>query len=186
MVSRDYFDRYFSNISEGVCSVDNNELFSAASMIINADSLKNKILIFGNGGSSSIADHVTVDLVNAAGIRAVNGNSAGLITCFSNDYGYEQWVDRILDSFADPGDLVIMISSSGESMNIINGALKSKDMGLKVITFSGFDSDNNLKKIGDLNFWVDSDDYNVIEMTHHIWLLSIVDFIIEKNKRYMN
>ena len=126
-----------------------------------------------------MASHVAVDFTKAASIRAINFNEADLITCFANDYGYENWVGKALEAYADPGDLAILISSSGKSQNILNAAEKANEMGLSLITVSGFLTDNPLRKLGDLNLWVDSCEYNVIEMTHHIWLLAIVDYLIE-------
>ena len=76
-------------------------------------------------------------------------------------------------------DLAILISSSGKSQNIVNGSEKAKKSGISVITVSGFLSDNPLRKLGDLNLWVDSPEYNIVEMTHHIWLLAIIDYLIE-------
>ena len=98
------------------------------------------------------------------------------LTCFSNDYGYENWVEEALETYADKDDLLILISSSGESLNILKGAKQAKEMGLPIVTLSGF-SENNLRKYGDINFWVDSNSYNIIEMTHHIWLVAVVDYI---------
>ena len=102
-------------------------------------------------------------------------NEADLLTCFSNDYGYDKWVEKAIGFYADSKDLIIPISSSGASKNIINGARKAKKMGLTVITFSGFKPDNSLRKLGDINFWVDSKAYNIVEMTHSSWLLAMVD-----------
>ena len=126
-----------------------------------------------------MASHVAVDFTKAAGIRAINFNEADLITCFANDYGYEHWVEMALEFYADPGDLVILISSSGSSMNIINGAEKAKSMGLSLITVSGFLPDNPIRQLGDLNLWVDSSKYNIVEMTHHVWLVAVIDYLIE-------
>ncbi len=125
-----------------------------------------------------MASHVAVDFTKAAQVRAINFNEADLITCFANDYGYDKWVLEALNSYADSGDLAILISSSGKSPNIINGALKAREMGLSVVTLSGFDIDNPLRKLGDFELWVDSSNYNIVEMTHHIWLLAIVDYVI--------
>ena len=83
-----------------------------------------------------------------------------------------------IEFYGDNGDVAVLISSSGNSMNMVNAAKRSKEFGLKVVTFTGFESTNNLKKEGDLNFWVNSKAYNIVEMVHHIWLLSIVDSII--------
>ena len=85
---------------------------------------------------------------------------------------------KALEAYADPGDLAILISSSGNSPNMLNGAEKAKAMGLSLVTVSGFSADNPLRKLGDLNLWVDSTAYNIVEMTHHVWLLAIVDYLI--------
>ena len=138
-----------------------------------------KIIIAGNGGSAAMASHVAVDFTKAAGIRAINFNEADLITCFANDYGYENWVAQALEAYADQGELLILISSSGNSQNILNGAKKAKEMGLLVITLSGFLPDNPLRELGNLNLWVDSTEYNIVEMTHHVWLVAIIDYMIE-------
>ena len=126
-----------------------------------------------------MASHVAVDFTKAAGIRAINFNEADLITCFANDYGYEHWVAKALEAYADPGDLAILISSSGKSPNIVKGAEKAKKIGVSVITVSGFLSANPLSKLGDLNLWVDSTEYNIVEMTHHVWLVAVIDYLIE-------
>ena len=124
-----------------------------------------------------MASHVSVDLTKMCKIRAINFNEADLLTCFSNDYGYENWVQKALFYYADRRDLVICISSSGESQNIIKGAKFAKKIGCKVVTLTGFNKNNKVRKIGDVNLWLDSKNYNHIEMIHHTWLLSIVDYI---------
>jgi len=148
-----------------------------ASTIITAHKNGKKIIIIGNGGSAAIASHVAVDLTKTAGIRAINFNEADLITCFANDYGYENWVSEALNSYSDVGDVAIMISSSGKSPNIINAAIQGRKKGLIIITLSGFLSSNPLKSLGELNLWVNSTSYNIIEITHCIWLLSLIDYI---------
>ena len=179
MKAKDYFVQYFDNIDKGLRSIDSEQLQKASSMVRRAHQSSKKIIIVGNGGSAAMASHVTVDLTKTAGIRAINFNEADLLTCFSNDYGYKHWVAKALEFYADKGDLLVLISSSGKSQNIINGANKAKAMGLELVTFSGFSDKNPLRQLGKLNLWVDSTSYNIIEMTHHIWLLGIVDYLIE-------
>ena len=174
-----YFSQYFETIGQKLKSIDPAQLEQAASMVWAAHKAGKKVIVVGNGGSAAMASHVTVDFTKAAGIRAINFNEADLITCFANDYGYENWVVEALNAYADAGDLAILISSSGKSQNILNGAEKATDMGVSVITFSGFFSDNPLRKLGDLNLWVDSSEYNIVEMTHHIWLVAIIDYLIK-------
>jgi D-sedoheptulose 7-phosphate isomerase len=121
-----------------------------------------------------------VDFTKNARIRCINFNEADLITCFANDYGYEHWLEKALEFYADDGDVTILISSSGKSANMVRAAQYALARGLRLVTFTGFLANNPLKELGQLNFWVDSQAYNVIEMTHHIWLLAVCDLIIGK------
>ena len=175
-----FFSRYFDVLSKSIDSVSADKLEALCRLILAVQLAGKKIIVVGNGGSAAIASHVAVDLTKAAGIRAVNFNEADLLTCLSNDYGYEHWVEKALEFWADYGDLVIIISSSGRSENLLNGAKCAKNLGLGVITLSGFDEDNPLRALGDLNLWVDSTEYNIVETTHQTWLLAVVDYVISK------
>ena len=167
-----YNDTIFTNNIE-------NLLLELKHFILKCSDLEGKVIFAGNGGSAAaMASHCAVDLTKNAGVRSINFNEADLITCFANDFGYERWVEKALDFYADKNDLIVLISSSGNSMNMVNAAIRAKEMNLKIATFTGFNHSNELKKHGHLNFWVNSKAYNIIEMTHHIWLLSIVDSII--------
>jgi D-sedoheptulose 7-phosphate isomerase len=178
-----YFKNYFLTIKKNLDSIDVEKLEKIINLISQVRSRKGKLVIFGNGGSAAIASHLTVDFINAAKIKAMSFNDSSIITCFSNDYGYENWVLKALECYAEEGDLAILISSSGQSKNMINGAKKAKYMGLNVVTLTGFLPNNPLRGLGDVNLWTESNAYNIVEMTHNIWLLSIVDYIIE-NEAY--
>ena len=141
-----------------------------------------KILIFGNGGSAAIASHVSVDLTKNARIRAVNFNESDLITCFSNDYGFERLVEKSVDFYADKKDCLILISSSGKSKNMINACKAAKRKKIKIISFTGHSTNNPLSKLSDLSLWINSKAYNFIENTHQLWLLTICDLIIGKKE----
>lgn len=179
-----FYKNYFSRISGCVATLENDteDLNTSVDLMHLTKSRGGKVILIGNGGSAAIASHVTIDLTKAAQLRALNFNESSLITCFSNDYGYENWVDKALEAHAEMHDLVILISSSGKSLNILNGARQARAMGLKVLTFSGFSAENPLRSLGDVNFWADSSEYNVVEMTHNIWLLALVDKYIADNK----
>ena len=181
-ISEIYFRNYFSKIKSSLDLIEFRKLEEIANLIRKITKLGNKVIVVGNGGSASIASHLTVDFINAAKIKAINFNEPSIITCFSNDYGYENWVAKALDCYADAGDVVILISSSGQSKNMLIGANKAKSIDASIITLSGFLEDNPLRKLGYINLWVDSKEYNIVEMTHHIWLLAVVDYIIESNK----
>ena len=172
-----YLTDYLNKLSELMIDCNHKDLLKITKILKRVKKNKKKVILVGNGGSAAMASHVSVDLTKMCKIRAVNFNEADLLTCFSNDYGYENWVQKALSFYADKGDLLICISSSGQSENIVNGANFAKKIGCKVITLTGFDKTNKVKKIGHINLWIDSKNYNIIEMSHHIWLLSIVDYI---------
>ena len=174
-----FFESYFNSISNCVGSVDQNLLINIAKFVRDRKN-GGKLIIAGNGGSAAMASHVAVDFTKAAGVRAVNFNEADLITCFANDYGYENWLVKAIEAYAEKEDLVILISSSGKSLNIVNAANYCKHQSLSLVTLSGFESNNPLRLLGDINLWVDSREYNIVEMSHHIWLLSVVDYLIHE------
>ena len=172
-------------MNEKISAVDHLDLFKF-SKLIKSRSKSSKVIIIGNGGSAAIASHVSVDLTKVGKVKSINFNESDLLTCYANDYGFENMYVECLRSYADKNDILIAISSSGMSKNIINAAKFAKKRGLSVITFTGFDVKNNLKKIGHHNFWVNSKAYNIVEMTHHIWLLSVVDSIVGKTEYSSN
>jgi D-sedoheptulose 7-phosphate isomerase len=175
----EFFNSYFDLINERVSDVDHALLVATAKLITIISENGGKVIVVGNGGSATIASHVSIDLTKAASIKSINFNEASLLTCFSNDYGYEHWAEKAIEFYADKNDLIILISSSGQSKNIINCAIKAKDMGLSIITLSGFMNNNPLREMGNVNLWVDSESYNIVEITHQTWLLSVVDYLIE-------
>ncbi len=172
-----FFNEYLRLVSMRIRKVSLVMLEQAVRSIMSAKRKGGKIIIAGNGGSATIASHIAVDLTNSAKIRATNFNDSGVITCFANDYGYDKWLGKAMEAYADERDVAILISSSGRSENIINAAIKAGEIGLDVITFSGFDGDNPLRQMGSVNFWVDSRVYNVVETVHSTWLTAIVDRI---------
>jgi|TARA_B100000315_G_scaffold230743_1_gene241437 D-sedoheptulose 7-phosphate isomerase len=180
MSSKEFLNSYLNDFSEKVKPDEKiiNQLESVAELIKTTCDYGNKILIFGNGGSAAISSHFSVDLTKNAGLRCVNFNEADLITCFANDYGFEHWVEKAVDFYGDEGDLLIVISSSGSSKNMLYGVKAARNGKFKaVVTLSGF-ADNPLRQLGDINLWVDSKAYNFVENIHQVWLLAIVDLII--------
>lgn len=182
MNTNNFITKYFASINTSLNSLDHKAFDKLVSLIQKANKKSGKIILIGNGGSAAIASHLTIDFTKAANYRAINFNESSLLTCFSNDYGYDHWAEMALEFYGDKEDIVILISSSGQSKNIINAGRKAKQMGLSLITLSGFLEGNPLKELGDVNLWVDSLDYNFVENTHQIWLLAVVDYLIEINK----
>ena len=176
------FENYFKNYNKSIFDLlnvfDTSLIDISVSLINNCKNNGGKVYIVGNGGSSSIASHVSVDFAKIADVPSDTFNNSNLITCFANDYGHENWISEAIKTYSQTNDMLILISSSGNSPNVLNAADYSKKLGLKVVTFSGFSIDNKLKNLGDINIWVDCKAYNIVEMTHHIMILSIVDFIV--------
>ena len=133
------------------------------------------VYIIGNGGSAGVASHAVIDFVNVAKLRAFTLHESSLLTCMANDYGYENAFSRLLAQMAKPGDVLIAISSSGKSMNIRNAAARMAGIGGTVITLSGFAHDNPLRLSGDINIWLDSSDYGMVEVGHQFVLHNISD-----------
>ncbi len=170
-----YFARYRRSLFETAVIP---QLIELKELFTSTQAAGKKVICAGNGGSAAIASHCAVDLTNTAGIRCINFNEADLITCFANDYGYERWLEKALECYADPGDCAVLISSSGRSQNMLNAARYAGAHGLTAVTFTGFAPDNPLRGLGRLNFWVDSRAYNIVEMTHQIWLLAVCDLLV--------
>jgi len=146
--------------------------------IVIARNAGRKLMLGGNGASASIASHLATDFSKQGGVRAMTFNDANLITALGNDCGYEHWLAKALDLYADRGDIVILISSSGKSPNVVQAAKRAKELDLYVGAFTGFAQDNPLGTLADLNLWVDSRSYNIVECTHMIWLTAVVDLLI--------
>jgi D-sedoheptulose 7-phosphate isomerase len=181
MKDKIFIDDYLERYKKALLQTDVSETMTAMkTLLLKTQQNGKKVIVVGNGGSAAMASHVSVDLTKQAGIRTVNFNEADLITCFANDYGYENWVGKAIEFYGDEGDVAILISSSGKSENMINAAVQAKSMKITVITLTGFEQDNPLRQFGEINFWVDSKAYNVIENTHQIWLLMVCDLILGK------
>jgi D-sedoheptulose 7-phosphate isomerase len=135
-----------------------------------------KLIFIGNGGSAGIASHMAVDFSNSGRMRAITLSDGAALTCLSNDYGYEQAFAVQIEWHARPGDLLVAISSSGSSPNILNGVEKARASGCAVISFSGFGRDNPLRCLGDLNFYVASERYGFVEIAHAALCHAILDF----------
>ena len=178
------FDKYFKNYNNSIYELLNNFdtslIDQSVELIDNCKRNNGKVFIVGNGGSSSIASHVSVDFAKVANIQSETFNNANLITTFANDYGHDNWICEAIKAYLQKNDILILISSSGTSKNIVNAANYCKNNNIELITLSGFNSINPLSKLGDVNIHINSQNYNFIEMSHHIILLSIVDIFVQK------
>lgn len=142
---------------------------------------KSQLFFVGNGGSSAIASHMTADFMKNGGMNTYSLYDNAVTTCMGNDYGYEYIFSRPLDFLAREGDLLVAISSSGNSRNIINAIETAKKKKATVITFTGFEPENLAKQIGDINVYVPCRKYGVVESIHNLILQQVVDMIMERD-----
>lgn len=130
----------------------------------------------GNGGSAAMVSHLSQDVLNKCGIRSFAFNDPALLTCMANDFGYEEVFKRPLTATARPGDLLMAVSSSGDSENVVSAAAASRDLGLGLATFSAFSPDNRLRALpADLSFHVPTMNYGQAELAHEALIHSVVD-----------
>lgn len=141
---------------------------------------RGKLMFVGNGGSSAIASHMSIDYWKNGGIRSTAFNDPALLTCLSNDYGYEHVFEKPIRMFGTERDLLIAISSSGKSQNILLAADAAREVGCHVVTLSGFGEDNPLRLKGNVNFYVPSSSYGFVELTH----LSVCHCILDLAREY--
>lgn len=180
-----YFSEFKNTLSKIQVTDENNKaidfingLEAAINLIVSQTSKGNKIIFIGNGGSASIASHQAIDFFKNGGMRAICFNDSSLLTCLSNDFGYQYVFEKPVEMFADNGDILVAISSSGKSENILRGVDAGRKTGCNIITMSGFKPNNPLRSKGNLNFYVPSDSYGYVEIAHLTLCHCMVDMIV--------
>jgi D-sedoheptulose 7-phosphate isomerase len=138
----------------------------AIQMFLDVKSAFRKVMLAGNGGSAAIVSHVQNDLCKAVGMRAMVFNEPPLLTALANDHGYGCVFQRPIELWAEPGDVLFTVSSSGKSESILRAIQAAVDKQCQVITLSGFSPDNASRRMGDLNFYLRSDVYGYVETAH--------------------
>ena len=138
MNDSEFLDDYYSRYRKALETDVRKEFLAFRDLCLQVKARNGKLMIAGNGASASIASHAAVDFTKQAKIRAMAFNDHNLVTAFSNDYGYENWVAEAIQAYWKAGDAVVLISSSGKSANIVNAATKARALGIQVVTFTGF------------------------------------------------
>jgi len=157
-----------------------DDLTEIHKLLVDVQKRERNLYIIGNGGSAAIASHAVIDFMNVGKISAHTLHDPSTLTCMSNDYGYENAFSKILNITLKKEDLLIVISSSGKSKNMTNAVKAAKKNGTTVITLSGFDSKNTLRTLGDINIWINSRDYGMVEIAHQFILHNLADRFIDK------
>ena len=132
------------------------------------------IYLIGNGASAAMASHFAADACKNAGLRALAFNDASLLTAISNDVSFDDVFALPILRLSHPGDLLISISSSGRSPNIVRALEAGRSVSMAIVTLSGKSADNPSRALGDLNFYVPNQHYGFVESAHmmilHYWL----------------
>lgn len=173
-----FYFKYTKEINRILSNIDIKKIEKLEKFV--KKSSKNKILVFGNGAGASIASHFANDLSNTAKIKTLSFDNSAHLTCFANDYGYENWVKKTVEIFANRNDLIILLSASGNSKNMINAAKYCKIKKINFYSITGFNESNELNKISKNFIWINSKSYNQVELSQLFILLSIIDKINTK------
>ena len=168
---------YLRRLSQAVLATESTDLHGAvldldaaagraADLIREAADGGGKTLLVGNGGSAAVASHMHNDLCKAGGYRAVVFTEQPLLTALTNDDGYASAYETATRLWVDRGDVMIALSSSGSSENILRAVDAARAGGSSVVTLSGFNPGNPLRSRGDVNFYVGSSSYGLVETAH--------------------
>ncbi len=171
----DYWQRYQNLLLN---SRNDKDLIKLRDAIKNTVEQSGKIIFVGNGASASLCSHAATDFTKQAKITSIAFNDHNLITALSNDYGYENWVSKAIEYYVQKNDMVVFISVSGESKNLINGLKTAFKNKIKTASLTGSNPKNTLKMSSDLSLWVDSKAYNIVESIHTIWITLIIDMFV--------
>jgi D-sedoheptulose 7-phosphate isomerase len=133
------------------------------------------VYVLGNGGSAGIASHFSNDLMKSAQVPSHTLYDTNLLTCLANDIGYQYVFSYPLNKVMTSSDLLVAISSSGKSASILNAVEVARAKAAPIITLSGFSASNPLRASGALNFWIDRENYGLVEMAHFFILHTIID-----------
>lgn len=140
-----------------------------------------QIFFIGNGGSSAIASHMTADFMKNGGMKTYSLYDNAVTTCMGNDYGYEYVFSRPLEFLGRENDLLVAVTSSGNSQNIVNAINTANAKKMDTVTFTGFKGDNESKQLGAINVYVPSMKYGIVESIHNLMLQQVVDLIMERD-----
>lgn len=188
-LSRDYFARMHEAFEAMVCDAHGEamecEAFLAEviSVFLRKRAEGRMAYFIGNGGSAGIAMHMTNDFLKNGNMKTHSMHDAATMTCLANDFSYEDVFAQQVSRIAEAGDLLVAISSSGNSENIVRAIRAAKDKDCDVLTLSGFGADNQIRTMGGYNLYVPCREYGIVESLHNAILQRIVDGMIEADGR---
>lgn len=164
-VKRDFFKEYIFNLCDTVIRSDRKDFDKIVETLIELKKKNKCLYVCGNGGSASTASHTQNDFVKAGGMRAISLTDISLLTAYSNDDSYEKCFANMLNKMMLTGDVLLCMSVSGTSPNIVEAARFCKDRGNKVIALTGRLKNNGIR-LSDMGIAIDSTDYKLVEDAH--------------------
>ena len=186
MINPGYFSQYIAAINRSfaatqvtdrsgiACSIE--EGIERASHLAEQVRMRKGMLFFcGNGASSAMSGHMALDWLKAGSLKALSFNDPSVLTAVANDTGYDNAFALPLNRLGSSGDMLVAISSSGNSPNVLLSVQAARDLGMMVVTFTGFRADNRSRQLGDLNFYVPCRSYGIAECCHQILLHAWLD-----------
>ena len=171
----DYWGRYQKIFFE---SRDDSSILRFRDSIKETNLRGGKLIFIGNGASASLSSHAATDFTKQAKIKSIAFNDHNLITALSNDYGYENWVAKAIEYYSNSEDMIIFISVSGESRNLVNGLEFALKKNIKTASLTGSNKENTLMRKTQCSLWVNSKAYNIVESIHTIWITLIIDLFV--------
>lgn len=150
----------------------------AVALALDAKQRGSRFFFIGNGGSAAIASHMAIDWLKNGNVAAQCFNDGAALTCLGNDVGFENVFARQIAACGNAGDVLFAISSSGNSPDIIKGVQVAQVSDMIVIALSGFEKNNALSQMGNINFHVESKSYGVVEIAHLAICHHILDRVI--------
>jgi D-sedoheptulose 7-phosphate isomerase len=194
VVGIDSLQSYFLHLWNILCRVETTDgagkrvkhhdaVCSVLADAVDAHNAGGKIIFIGNGGSAAIASHMAADFCKNGGVRTLALNDPAMLTCLSNDIGYEHVFSKQIEMHARSGDVLVAISSSGRSPNILSAVQAAKASKCSVVTMSGFDEDNLLRRAGTWNFYVHADQYGPVEIAHLTLCHAMLDLLCSSKEK---
>jgi D-sedoheptulose 7-phosphate isomerase len=178
-----FLDGYRSRLDETIRAIDTEALKRVAEAIESAARSGGHIYTIGNGGSAAIADHLCCDWTKSTDVDGLTpiishslASNMPLYSAIANDFGFDEVFARQVAYFGRPGDVLIAISSSGESANVVLGAKAAKAAGMKVIGLTGF-SGGKLREIADIALHAPVKNYGIVEDVHQSLMHMIAQFL---------
>lgn len=179
----DYYYRYQKILFD---SRDDNSILKLRNAIYETHINKGKLIFIGNGASASLASHAATDFTKQAKITSIAFNDHNLITALSNDYGYKYWASKAIEFYSGPNDMIIFISVSGESSNLLEGIDFANNRSICTASLTGSSRNNSLRKKSKYSLWVNSKAYNIVESIHTIWITLIIDLFVGSPEYMVN